>query len=117
MVEMDGEVSPGEFAPIVIPSKIQILGTGAFPAAKPVTFEQLASGQEDSQFVEVRGIVRAVRFDTESGYFLLEIATGGGRLTAYASKLPVAQSGEPGGSHGDRSRGLRHALQSPATVV
>jgi PAS domain S-box-containing protein len=93
LVEMDGEVSPGEFAPIVIPSKIQILGTGVFPAAKPVTFEQLVSGQEDSQFVEVRGIVRAVRFDTDSGYFLLEIATGGGRLTAYASKLPVAQSG------------------------
>jgi PAS domain S-box-containing protein len=94
LVEMDGEVSPGEFAPIVIPSKIQILGAGTFPAAKPVTFEQLVSGQEDSQFVEVRGIVRAVHFDEESGYFLLEIATGGGRLTAYASKLPVTQSGE-----------------------
>jgi PAS domain S-box-containing protein len=94
LVEMEGEVSPGEFAPIVIPSKIQILGEGVFPIAKPVTFEQLVSGQEDSQFVEVRGIVRAVHFDTETGYFLLEIATGGGRLTAYASKLPVAQSGD-----------------------
>ena len=94
LVEMDGEVSPGEFAPIVIPSKIQILGAGTFPAAKPVTFEQLVSGQEDSQFVEVRGIVRAVHFDEESGYFLLEIATGGGRLTAYASKLPVTQSSD-----------------------
>ncbi len=94
LVEMEGEVSPGEFAPIVIPSKIQILGAGTFPPAKPVTFEQLVSGQEDSQFVEVRGIVRAVRFDEESGYFLLEIATGGGRLTAYASKLPVTQSGD-----------------------
>jgi len=93
-VEMDGEVSPGEFAPIVIPSKIQILGAGTFPAAKPVTFEQLVSGQEDSQFVEVRGIVRAVHFDEESGYFLLEITTGGGRLTAYASKLPVTQSSD-----------------------
>ena len=94
LVEIDGEVSPGEFAPIIIPSKIQILGEGTFPTAKPVTFEQLVSGQEDSQFVEVRGIVRAVRFDAESGYFLLEIATGGGRLTAYASKLPVSQSGD-----------------------
>jgi PAS domain S-box-containing protein len=94
LIEMEGEVSPGEFAPIVIPSKIKILGEGTFPATKPVTFEQLVSGQEDSQFVEVRGIVRAVRFDTESGYFLLEIATGGGRLTAYASKLPVTQSSD-----------------------
>jgi PAS domain S-box-containing protein len=94
LVELQGQVSPGEYAPIVTPSRIQILGTGTFPAAKPVTFEQLASGQEDSQFVEIHGIVRAVRFDEESRYFLVEITTGGGRLTAYASKLPVTQSGD-----------------------
>jgi PAS domain S-box-containing protein len=94
LVELEGEVSPGEYAPIVIPSRIQILGEGTFPAAKPVTFEQLVSGQEDSQFVEVRGIVRAVHFDEENRYFLVEIATGGGRLTAYASQLPVVQGGD-----------------------
>jgi PAS domain S-box-containing protein len=94
LVELEGEVSPGEYAPIVIPSRIQILGAGIFPAARPVTFEQLVSGQEDSQFVEVHGIVRAVHYDEESRYFLVEIAAGGGRLTAYASKLPVAQSGD-----------------------
>jgi PAS domain S-box-containing protein len=94
LVEIEGEVSPGEYAPIVIPSRIQILGAGTFPAAKPVTFEQLASGQEDSQFVEVKGIIRAVHFDEKTRYFLVEIATGGGRLTAYASKLPVAQIGD-----------------------
>ncbi len=62
LIELEGEVSAGEFAPIVTPSRIQILGAGAFPATKPATFEQLASGQEDSQFVEVHGIVRAVDF-------------------------------------------------------
>ncbi|MGH7989099.1 MAG: PAS domain-containing sensor histidine kinase, partial [Limisphaerales bacterium] len=94
LVEMEGKTDPGEYAPIVAPSQIQILGRGAFPAAKPVTFEQLASGQEDSQFVEIHGIVRAAHFDEASKFFLVEIATGGGRLTAYASKLPVAQSGD-----------------------
>jgi len=94
LIELEGEVSAGEFAPIVTPSRIQILGAGAFPAAKPATFEQLASGQEDSQFVEVHGIVRAVDFEKDSRYFLIEIATGGGRLTAYARKLPVAQGGD-----------------------
>jgi len=94
LIELEGEVSPGEYAPIVIPSRIQILGPGTFPAPKPVTFEQLVSGQEDSQFVEAHGIVRAVHFDQDSGYFQVEIATGGGRLTAYASKLPVTQSGD-----------------------
>ncbi len=94
LVELEGEVSPGEYAPIVIPSRIQILGPGTFPLPKPVTFEQLVSGQEDSQFVEIHGIVRAVHFSQESGYFLVEIAAGGGRFTAYASTLPVAQSGD-----------------------
>ncbi len=94
LIELEGEVSPGEYAPIVIPSRIQILGTGTFPAPKPVTFERLVSGQEDSQFVEAHGIVRAVHFDSDSGYFQVEIATGGGRLTAYASKLPVEQEGD-----------------------
>jgi PAS domain S-box-containing protein len=103
LVEMDGEVSPGEYAPIVIPSRIQILGAGTFPAAKPVTFEQLVSGQQDSQFVEVHGIVRAVHFDVESGYHLVEIATGGGRLTAYAKNLPVM----PGGDLVDRTVTVR----------
>ena len=94
LVEMTGEADPGEYAPVVLVRQIQILGRGAFPVSKPVTFEQLASGQEDSQFVEVHGIVRAAYFDQTSGYFFVEIATGGGRLTAYARKLPVAQSGD-----------------------
>jgi len=92
LVEIEGEANPGEYAPVVMVHRIQILGQGVFPTAKPVTYEQLTSGQEDSQFVEIHGIVRAVHFDRSSGYFFVEIATGGGRLTAYARKLPVAQS-------------------------
>ncbi|MGD1087611.1 MAG: PAS domain-containing sensor histidine kinase [Verrucomicrobiota bacterium] len=94
LVELEGEADPGEYAPIVMLHKIQILGKGTFPTAKPVTFEQLTSGQEDSQFVEVHGIVRGVHWDEDSKYFMVEIATGGGRLTAYASKLPTAQGGD-----------------------
>jgi len=53
-------------------------GQGTFPAARSVTFDQLSSGQEDSQFVEIHGIVRAANFEETSGYFLVEIATGAG---------------------------------------
>ncbi|HVU07715.1 MAG TPA: PAS domain-containing sensor histidine kinase [Verrucomicrobiae bacterium] len=94
LVEVEGDANPGEFAPIVMVSQINILGAGTFPSAKTASFEQLASGQQDSQFVEIHGIVRAVHFDDDSKYFLIEIATGGGRLTAYAKELPVAQSGD-----------------------
>lgn len=89
-VEMDGQTSPGEFAPVVIPIHIKILGKGTYPPAKAVTFEQVASGAEDSQFVEMSGILRSVQWDAATKYYEIEIATGGGRLTALAAKLPVA---------------------------
>jgi PAS domain S-box-containing protein len=93
-IEVQGEADPGEFAPVVMAHKITIFGSGTFPEASPTSFEQIASGQEDSQFVEIHGTVRAVHFDKASGFFLVDIAAGGGRLTAYARKLPESQSGE-----------------------
>ena len=94
LIEVQGEADPGDFAPVVMAHKIKIYGAGTFPEASPVSFEQIASGQEDSQFVEISGTVRAAQFDRASGFFLVEIAAGGGRITAYARKLPVSQSGE-----------------------
>ncbi len=89
-VEVDGFTSPGEYAPIIIPEHVTILGMGQLPAAPAVTFDQLASGKEDSQFVEVAGIVRSVSFEESSKHFVIELATGGGRLIAYARDLPPA---------------------------
>jgi PAS domain S-box-containing protein len=94
LIEIQGEADPGEFAPVVMAHKIDILGAGTFPPATPVSFQQVASGQEDSQFVEIHGTVRAVQFDEQSRFYFVDIATGGGRLTAIARKLPVAQSGD-----------------------
>lgn len=54
-----------------------------------MAFDQLASGKEDSQFVEVAGIVRSVLFEDGSRNYLIELATGGGRLTVYAHDLPT----------------------------
>jgi PAS domain S-box-containing protein len=94
VIEVEGEADPGEFAPVVMARNVQISGTGTFPAAQSVSFEQIASGQDDSQFVEIQGTVRAAQFDTASGYYLVDIATGGGRVTAYAKQLPVAPGGD-----------------------
>jgi PAS domain S-box-containing protein len=91
-VEVEGVTSPGEYAPVIVPSRVEVLGPGMMPDARPVSFEQLASGREDSQFVEVQGIVRAST--VEAGHRLVVIATGGGRLNAYAQELPSAPAGE-----------------------
>ena len=94
IVEVTGVTGAGEYAPIINPEHVTILGVGSLPAAKPVTFDQLASGKEDSQFVEIAGIVRSVRFDEPSQYFFIGLSTGGGRLTVYAKQLPVASPDE-----------------------
>ena len=91
MIEVDGETSAGEYAPIVVPHRVQVVGDAALPAPRPSSFEELASGQQDSQFVEVRGVVRRAYFDETAQYNVLEIATGGGRFTAYARGLTVVQ--------------------------
>jgi len=88
LIEVEGYTEPGEYAPIVNAERAVILGTAALPTARKVTFEDLASGREDSQFVEITGIVRAVTVDTNNALHVLELATGGGRLRIYVRRLP-----------------------------
>ena len=92
VVEVEGATSPGEYAPIVVPDLVRPVGEAPLPKPKPVTYDQLASGQEDSQFVEIVGIARWVHLDEASQYHLIEIATGGGRLSVYVRQLPVKRT-------------------------
>ncbi|HXB60605.1 MAG TPA: hypothetical protein VNU95_13620 [Candidatus Acidoferrales bacterium] len=91
MVEIKGVTSPGAYAPIIVPTSIEVLGQGNLPGANPVTGQQLVSGREDSQFVQVSGIVRSVRFDQGIGQYLIELVTDGQRFTAYAKQIPTAK--------------------------
>src|SRR3954447_21385426 len=88
-VEVTGIASPGEYAPVVLVDTVRVTGKSPLPVAKPVTYEQLASGKEDSQFVETAGIVRSVRKLEASPYHQIEIIAGGGRLLIFAKELPV----------------------------
>lgn len=89
VVEVTGTCSPGEYAPVVVVDHIQTVGEAPLPEPEVVTYEELASGVEDSQFIEITGIVRSARLLEDSQYNLIEIATGGGRLLVYAKELPV----------------------------
>ena len=90
LVDMIGQSSRGEYAPIIEVQRLQILGPGTFPKAKSVGIDLLSSGQEDSQYVEVKGTVRAVRLDSRNGHYLVDISTGGDRVMAIANTLPGA---------------------------
>lgn len=65
-IEVEGITGPGKFAPIISATSVRVLGKGALPVAKLSSFSHLASGQQDSQWEEVRGIVRSVAIDRTS---------------------------------------------------
>jgi signal transduction histidine kinase len=88
-VEVAGIASAGEYAPVVLVSEVKVTGKGRFPEAKPVSYEQLAGGSEDSQWVEISGIARSARPIPGLPYHEVEIATGGGRLVVYVRDLPA----------------------------
>src|SRR5262245_16693727 len=78
VLELSGVSHPGAFAPIVSRPKWSKVGTAPLPPARTVPIEQIMSGAEDGQRVEVVGIVRAVKPGTRN--FDLDIASGGYRL-------------------------------------
>jgi len=91
-VEIEGKTSAGDYAPVVVPDHVRVVGEGRLPDPKPIVFEELATGQEDSQYVEILGIVRSTRRDEASKCLVIEMATGGGRLTAYSPGQPFDQA-------------------------
>lgn len=94
-VEVIGTTEAGEFAPIVVPQNIRVIGAQQLPVAKPVTDEQLASGIEDSQFIEITGVVRSVQqLQDISRLNMVKIATASGSLIVYASQLPKTKAAD-----------------------
>ena len=58
VVVVPGVSYPGGYAPIISQPRWEKIGTAPLPAPKPVAIEQLMSGAEDSQRIEISGIVR-----------------------------------------------------------
>jgi signal transduction histidine kinase len=84
LVELRGVSSAGEYAPVVVQPTLKVLGEAPIPPARPVSFDQLASGSEDGQWVEISGVVRSVAVG-KPGYsecLLVKLAVHGGQFTA-----------------------------------
>ena len=81
VVTVSGISYPGGYAPIISRPRWEKEGTALLPPPKPVAIEQLMSGTEDSQRIEVSGIVRNAQL---SGAQLeVELASGGYRIHVY----------------------------------
>jgi signal transduction histidine kinase len=90
IVEVSGITYAGAFAPTVTAPTVRIIEKGSLPRAKPVSIEQLMSGAEDSQRIEISGIVRDARLD--GGRLTLDMSSGGYRFRAF---LPSASGFDP----------------------
>ena len=72
-VEVNGITAPGRFASEVIHPQVRILGEAPLPGARKVSGEEFATGAEDSQFVEVEGIILSA--GEGDGQLVLHIAS------------------------------------------
>ena len=70
VVTVSGISYPGGYAPIISKPHWKKMGTAPLPTPKPVAIEQLMSGAEDSQRIEISGIVREAQITT-MGYLKL----------------------------------------------
>jgi PAS domain S-box-containing protein len=77
-VQIDGVSGPGAFAPVVEKARIQLLGPGTLPRPLRANLAHLLTGQEDSHWVEMYGIVRSVIVD--DGHWHLDLAQPSGRV-------------------------------------
>jgi signal transduction histidine kinase len=94
-IEVHGVTASGDYAPIIKPTAIRVLGPGSLPAPKLVSFDQLATGDEDSQWVEVRGFVRSATTSmdrySENRYYL-SLLLNGQRLTVSVRDLSETEA-------------------------
>jgi PAS domain S-box-containing protein len=61
-VLLEGVTAPGQFAPIITNSSIRVLGAGRLPPDKEISPDMAASGNEDSQWVVLEGVVHPMQY-------------------------------------------------------
>jgi signal transduction histidine kinase len=84
-VEIAGITDVGDFAPVVKANAMRLTGQAPLPGPQSVTMNQLFTGNEDSQRIEVRGQVRSTTVLAERKY--LNLAMDGQRLRVSIENL------------------------------
>jgi signal transduction histidine kinase len=80
-IEVTGVSGQGDYAPIVKASAIGVLGNASLPDPHKISVDRLFTGSEDSQWVEVNGVVRSVTVLDGRRYLIL--AMNGQRVMTY----------------------------------
>jgi signal transduction histidine kinase len=89
-VEIEGVTGPGKFAPVIRETTFRELGKGVLPKPQRLPFSEIANGQQDSQWAQVRGIVRSAAVDRRSWReptLAIRVASEGGEFSV---RVPIA---------------------------
>ena len=90
-VEIEGVTGPGKFAPVIRETKFRVLAEGVLPKAQLFSFSELENGQQDSQWAQVRGIVRSAAIDRGSWQepvLAMRVASEGGEFNV---RVPITR--------------------------
>jgi diguanylate cyclase (GGDEF)-like protein len=81
-IELTGTSGPGLFAPVVLASFVRVIGRASPPPAPRKTLGDLFGGVEDSQWIELHGVVRSARWTDLFGRstLLLSLLQDGGSV-------------------------------------
>jgi signal transduction histidine kinase len=89
-IEVEGVCDEGDYAPIIKASVIHILGPGALPVPRRIPIDQLFTGLEDSQWIEVGGVVRSATLLDGRNY--LNLAQNGQTVMVYVKDLNESEA-------------------------
>ena len=79
-IEIEGVSEQPDVAPQIGKATWKLIGHATLPMPHPASFDRMAAGAEDSQWVTLNGTVRKV--EVRSDFLVLEIAVSGGRVRA-----------------------------------
>ncbi len=86
-VEVTGMTSPGDFAPEVSKADVRVFGVGVLPPPRNVSIDEMASGNQDSQWVESEGIIHGATI--EAHRLILDVFAGGRHATVRIMSFPA----------------------------
>ena len=100
VVEVHGVTGPGEFAPVVDNPGIRVVGRTSLPFALAASVEDLLTGEKDSQWVSVRGIVHTAEWQEvpstdgrqRAQILLLGVASGRSKFEVWVEDFPRGPS-------------------------
>lgn len=64
-IQLNGLTDPGDYAPIIVQPRIELLGKGHLPTPHRPSMAEVTSGTEDGQWVELDGIVHPIKSDQQ----------------------------------------------------